>query len=115
MTRRAGLLNWGTAEEDEEKQEMNERKSDGDEGSEEDGEDDLFEINLEAVHALTSSPSYDWKRFPVRTGSVLLANCLLPAADISSAVPATSKAWNDLVWLRGILYVEKLGLDTKDA
>lgn len=106
MTRRAGLVNWGT-EEEEEKQETNEPKSDGDEGSEEDSEEDLFEINLEAVN--------DLKIFPARTSSVLLANCLLPAADISGAVPATSKAWSDLVWFRGFLYVDNLGVESKNA
>ncbi|KAL1224325.1 hypothetical protein V5N11_035444 [Cardamine amara subsp. amara] len=113
MTRRAGLVNRGI---EEEKQEANEPKRDGEGGSEEESEDDLFEINLEAVNDTTSSLTYDdCQRFPARTGSVLLANCLLPAADISSAVPATSRAWSDMVWFGGILYVENVRIESKKA
>ncbi|CAA7060870.1 unnamed protein product [Microthlaspi erraticum] len=110
MARRAGLVNRGT---EEEKQEANEAKRDSEEGSEEDGEeDDLFEINLDAVSDTTSSPPpYDWERPPAKTGSVLLANCLLPAAEISGAVPATSSAWSESVWFRGFLYIEALGTE----
>lgn len=110
MTRCVGLVNRGT--EEEEKQEP---ERDGEGSSEEDSEDDLFEINLEAVSDTTTSPRYDWQRFPARTGSVLLANCLLPAADISCAVPATSRGWSDLVWFRGVLYVGNLGVESKKA
>lgn len=112
MTRRAGLVNRGI---EEEKHEANERKRDGEGGSEEENEEDLFEINLEAVNDTTSPLTYDWQRFPARTGSVLLANCLLPAADISRAVPSTSRAWSDMVWFRKILYVENLGIESKKA
>ncbi|ESQ52253.1 hypothetical protein EUTSA_v10017448mg [Eutrema salsugineum] len=114
MTRRASYINIGT---EDKKQEANEPKHDGEGGSEEPGEeDDLFEINLDAVNDTTSSPpSYDWQRFPARTGSVLLANCLLPAADISCAVPATSRAWSDLVSFRMFLYVENIGIESKEA
>lgn len=112
MTRRDGLGNWGI---DEEKQEANGPKRDGEGGSEEESEEDLFEINLEAVNDTTSSLTYDWQRYPARTGSVLLANCLLPAADISSAVPATSRAWSDMVWFRRILYVENVEIESKKA
>lgn len=113
MTRRAGLVNRGT---EEEKQEASEAKRDGEAGSDEDGEeDDLFEINLDAVSDKTSSPPYDWQRFPARTGSVLLANCLLPAAEISGAVPANSRAWSELVWLRGFLYFENIRIESKKS
>lgn len=109
MTGNAGLVNLKT---EEEKQEANVPKQcRGEEGSEEDGEeDDLFEINLDSVSDARSS---DCLRFPARTGSVLLANCLLPAADISGAVPATSRAWSHMVGFRGFLYVEKLGTASK--
>ncbi|KAJ0259694.1 hypothetical protein HA466_0060100 [Hirschfeldia incana] len=113
MTGNTGLVNLKT---EEEKQEANVPKQcRGEGGSEEDGEeDDLFEINLEAVSDTKSSPSRNaCQRFPARTGSVLLANCLLPAADISGAVPATSRAWSHLVGFRGLLYVEKLGTESK--
>ncbi|CAN6834993.1 unnamed protein product [Brassica oleracea] len=106
MTGNAGLVNLET---EEEKQEANEPKQRS--GEEDCEEDDLFEINLEAVSDAKSSRRYECQRFPARTGSVLLANCLLPAADISGAVPATSRAWNDLVWFRRLLYVENLGTD----
>ncbi|KAG2309177.1 hypothetical protein Bca52824_028925 [Brassica carinata] len=103
MTGHTGLVNRET---EEEKQETKEPKQPCG-GSEEDvEEDDLFEINLEAVSDTQSSPRNASQIFPARTGSVLLANCLLPAADISGAVPATSGSWSDLVWFRGLLYVE---------
>ncbi|KAF8109013.1 hypothetical protein N665_0104s0319 [Sinapis alba] len=111
MTGHAGLVNRET---EEEKQETKEEPKQLCGGSEEDGEeDDLFEINLEALSDMKSSPRNACQRFPARTGSVLLANCLLPAADISGAVPATSRGWSDLVWFRGILYVENLGSESK--
>ncbi|CAH8387177.1 unnamed protein product [Eruca vesicaria subsp. sativa] len=108
MTGHAGLVNLGT---EEEKQEANEPKQPGGEGGSE--EDDLFEINLEALSDTKSSPRYECQRFPTRTGSVLLANCLLPAADISGAVPATSNAWSDRVRFRGFFYVENLRTESK--
>ncbi|KAG7643301.1 hypothetical protein ISN44_As02g031230 [Arabidopsis suecica] len=113
MTRCVGLVNRGT--EEEEKQEANEPEHDGEGSSEEDGEDDLFEINLEAVSDTATSPPYDWQRLPARTGSVLLANCLLPAAEISNAVPATSRGWSDLVWSRGVLYVDNQRIEGKNT
>ncbi|RID67104.1 hypothetical protein BRARA_D02205 [Brassica rapa] len=108
MTGHAGLSNMET---EEEKQEADVPKQGG--GEEDCEEDDLFEINLEAVSDAKSSRRYECQRFPARTGSVLLANCLLPAADISGAVPATSRAWNDLVWFKKLLYVENLGTESK--
>lgn len=58
-----------------------EMKLDDDEGH----NDDLFEIDLEAVN--TIPPPYYWESCFTRTGNTLLANCLLPIADVSSAVP----------------------------
>lgn len=49
-------------------------------------EEDLFEIDLEAVNHM-SAPHYWDSYFTSSTGSALLANCLLPVSDISSAVP----------------------------
>ncbi|KAL5716819.1 hypothetical protein ACHQM5_009938 [Ranunculus cassubicifolius] len=44
-----------------------------------DEDDELFEINLELANNISPAP---------KTGNVLLANCLLPVADVSCAVPA---------------------------
>ncbi|OWM82522.1 uncharacterized protein LOC116208775 [Punica granatum] len=53
-------------------------------------EEDLFEIDLEAVNSIPP-PKYYWGSYCANTtGTALLANCLLPAADISSAVPASA-------------------------
>lgn len=58
---------------------------DEDEEEEEDG--DLFEINLEIVNKIPP-PQYYWESyFTAATSSTLLANCLLPIADVSCAVP----------------------------
>ncbi|CAN8287436.1 unnamed protein product [Cochlearia groenlandica] len=113
MTGCASLVHQGTQQE-EETQQAKEPKHDNDVGGneKEDEEDDLFEINLEAVSDTKPSPP-SWQRSPARTGSVLLANCLLPAAEISCAVPATTRAWSDLVWFRGCLYVQNLGTENK--
>lgn len=48
-------------------------------------DDDLFEIDLEAVCAV--APPYYWESCFTRTANTLLANCLLPIAEVSSAVP----------------------------
>ncbi|KAI6697854.1 hypothetical protein NL676_017973 [Syzygium grande] len=64
----------------------------------EDEEDDLFEINLEAVDK-TPPPNYFWDDtscFAATTaaatsgGTTRFANCLLPAEEVSSAIPAKS-------------------------
>ncbi|KAK7278650.1 hypothetical protein RJT34_23684 [Clitoria ternatea] len=56
-------------------------------GTEED--EDLFEIDLEAVNCIPQ-PHY-WENYYTCTGNIaLLANCLLPISDISSAVPVVS-------------------------
>ncbi|RDX91049.1 hypothetical protein CR513_27026, partial [Mucuna pruriens] len=48
-------------------------------------EEDLFEIDLEAVNCV---PSH-YESYCTSTGNIaLLANCLLPISDVSSAVPA---------------------------
>ncbi|KAF4360078.1 hypothetical protein G4B88_030992 [Cannabis sativa] len=53
-------------------------------------EDDLFEIDLEAVDSIPP-PRY-WESCVTATESALLANCLLPISDLSSAVPMVSGA-----------------------
>ncbi|CAJ2672693.1 unnamed protein product [Trifolium pratense] len=57
-------------------------------GMEEDDED-LFEIDLEAVNYI-NPPLYNfWENNHfISTGEALLANCLLPKSHISSAIPA---------------------------
>ncbi|KAL2323092.1 hypothetical protein Fmac_027471 [Flemingia macrophylla] len=56
-------------------------------GMEED--DDLFEIDLDAVNCI--SPGDGWESYCTSTGNIaLMANCLLPISDVSSAVPAVS-------------------------
>lgn len=57
-------------------------------------EEDLFEIDLEAVNSIP--PPYYWDSYVTATGNALLANCLLPISDLSSAVPMVSKACNAL-------------------
>ena len=52
-------------------------------------EDDLFEIDLEAVNNIPP-PRY-WESGVTATESALLANCLLPISDLSSAVPMVSR------------------------
>ncbi|KAK7392602.1 hypothetical protein VNO78_21045 [Psophocarpus tetragonolobus] len=57
----------------------------------EEEEEDLFEIDLEAVNCI-SPPNY-WESCYTSTGNIaLLANCLLPISDVSNAVPAVSFA-----------------------
>lgn len=51
---------------------------------EEEEEGDLFEINLEIVNKIPP-PQYYWET--IITTNTLLANCLLPIADVSCAVP----------------------------
>ncbi|XP_018813649.1 uncharacterized protein LOC108985703 [Juglans regia] len=48
-------------------------------------DEDLFEINLEAVNSIP--PPYYWDSYFTATGNALLANCLLPISDVSGAVP----------------------------
>ncbi|XP_041026702.1 uncharacterized protein LOC121266918 [Juglans microcarpa x Juglans regia] len=52
-------------------------------------DEDLFEINLEAVDSIP--PPHYWDSYFTATGNALLANCLLPISDVSVAVPIVSK------------------------
>lgn len=52
-------------------------------------DEDLFEINLEAVNSIP--PPHYWDSYFTTSGSALLANCLLPISDVSGAVPIVSK------------------------
>ncbi|KAG2682946.1 hypothetical protein I3843_10G008600 [Carya illinoinensis] len=52
-------------------------------------DEDLFEINLEAVDSIP--PPHYWDSYFTATGNALLANCLLPISDVSGAVPIVSK------------------------
>ncbi|KAJ8754746.1 hypothetical protein K2173_012135 [Erythroxylum novogranatense] len=54
----------------------------------EEEEEELFEIDLEAVNNLP--PPHYWESYFTATRSTLFANCLLPIADVSSAVPIAS-------------------------
>ena len=49
-------------------------------------DEDLFEIDLDAVNCIP--PPHYWESYYTSTGNALLANCLIPISDISSAVPA---------------------------
>lgn len=50
-------------------------------------EDDLFEINLDVVNYIPP-PNYYWDCiYFTATTHALFANCLLPIADVSSAIP----------------------------
>ncbi|OAY42891.1 hypothetical protein MANES_08G024300v8 [Manihot esculenta] len=55
---------------------------------EDEEEEELFEIDLESVDRIP--PPHYWESYFTATGSALLANCLLPIADVSNAVPTTS-------------------------
>ncbi|KAF6165971.1 hypothetical protein GIB67_012868 [Kingdonia uniflora] len=57
-------------------------------GNEEEEDDELFEINLEAVSSIP--PPMYWEGCVTSTGSALFSNCLLPVSHVSSAVPITS-------------------------
>ncbi|KAF9595070.1 hypothetical protein IFM89_036529 [Coptis chinensis] len=62
------------------------------EGEEEDEEDELFEINLEFVNEIPP-PQCCKEGFSTKRKNVLLANCLLPISDVSSAVP--TNCWRE--------------------
>lgn len=57
-------------------------------------DEDLFEIDLEAVNSIP--PPYYWDSYVTATGNARMANCLLPISDVSSAVPTVSKACSAL-------------------
>ncbi|KAK4776120.1 hypothetical protein SAY87_024081 [Trapa incisa] len=55
----------------------------------EDEDDDLFEIDLDAVGDMPP-PTYYWGRYITSSATtVLFANCLLPITDVSKAIPAS--------------------------
>ncbi|OIW12169.1 hypothetical protein TanjilG_28577 [Lupinus angustifolius] len=57
----------------------------------EEEDEDLFEIDLEAVNCIP--PPHYWDRHYISTeNNALLANCLMPISDISNAVPACNNA-----------------------
>ena len=62
---------------------------------EEEEEEELFEINLEAVNIIPP-PQYYWESYVTATSNTLLANCLLPISDVSSAIPIVSKSSSDM-------------------
>ncbi|KAI3823496.1 hypothetical protein L1987_04934 [Smallanthus sonchifolius] len=64
---------------------------------EEDDEDDLFEIDLEAVGELP--PPYYWESCLTVTANTLFANCLVPITDVSSAVPMANPKDANQTWL----------------
>ncbi|KAA8518588.1 hypothetical protein F0562_016062 [Nyssa sinensis] len=57
-------------------------------------EEELFEINLEVVNNIP--PPHYWESYFTATSNALLANCLLPIAAVSSAVPMVTKACEPL-------------------
>ena len=61
-----------------------------------DDDDDLFEIDIDAVSSIP--PPHYWESGVTATGSALLANCLLPISDLSSAVPMVSRACSTLAF-----------------
>lgn len=76
---------------------------------EDDDDEDLFEIDLDAVCDLP--PPYYWESCLTVTANTLFANCLVPITDVSSAVPManpkdTNQAWlgpgsRRVIWVRG--------------
>ncbi|CAL5387493.1 unnamed protein product [Camellia sinensis] len=58
---------------------------------EDEEEEELFEINLEVVNNFPP-PQYSESYFTSSTNNALLANCLLPIADLAGAIPMVSKA-----------------------
>ncbi|GMJ13907.1 hypothetical protein HRI_005059900 [Hibiscus trionum] len=53
-------------------------------------DEELFEIDIEAANSIP--PPHYWEAFFTATSSALLANCLLPISDLSTAIPMVSKA-----------------------
>lgn len=61
------------------------------EEEEEEEEEELFEIDLEAVGDLP--PPYYWESYLTATANyTLFANCLVPIADVSSAIPMANNS-----------------------
>lgn len=58
-------------------------------GGIEEDEEDLFEIDLEAVNCISQHYNTYWEsNYFTSSRDALLANCLLPISHISSAIPA---------------------------
>ena len=58
-------------------------------------DDELFEIDLEAVNSIISPRHFcedTYGFFTATGGAALLANCLLPISDLSNAVPMADSA-----------------------
>ncbi|KAL4313164.1 hypothetical protein GQ457_01G015420 [Hibiscus cannabinus] len=53
-------------------------------------DEELFEINIEAANSIP--PPHYWEAIFTATSSALLANCLLPISDLSTAIPMASNA-----------------------
>ncbi|XP_055808651.1 uncharacterized protein LOC129877194 [Solanum dulcamara] len=70
---------------------------------EEEEEEEFFEIDLELVNNyFSASHNYNWESyFTASTSSTctLLANCLLPIADVSCAIPTSTKACDAFISL----------------
>ncbi|KAL7096639.1 hypothetical protein ACP275_10G091400 [Erythranthe tilingii] len=66
---------------------------------EDEEEEDLFEINLEIVNNFPPPQYCYWESYFNFTASsnALLANCLLPIADVSCAVPTVMRACDALI------------------
>ncbi|KAE8726669.1 solute carrier family 35 member F2-like [Hibiscus syriacus] len=69
------------------KQEISQMKYEGEEEDEE-----LFEIDIEAVNSIP--PPHYWEGYFTATSSALLANCLLPICDLSTAIPMACPAFS---------------------
>ncbi|XP_004249451.1 uncharacterized protein [Solanum lycopersicum] len=70
---------------------------------EEEEDEEFFEIDLELVNNYFSTPhNYNWEsyfRATTTSSCTLLANCLLPIADVSCAIPITTKACDAFISL----------------
>lgn len=62
----------------------------------EEDDDDLFEIDLDAVGNLP--PPYYWESYLTKTTNNLFANCLVPIADVSSAIPMANSKDREHTW-----------------
>lgn len=64
----------------------------------EEEDEDLFEINLEAVNEIFPAPDHYWESYftaATSKSTVLLANCLLPITDVSKAIPVVMPCFQD--------------------
>ncbi|KVH90362.1 uncharacterized protein LOC112522191 [Cynara cardunculus var. scolymus] len=92
------------------------------EEEEEEEEEELFEIDLEAVGDL--APPYYWESYLTATADyTLFANCLVPVADVSSAIPMGNpkQSWlgpgsGRVIWVREAQPLQKfVGISYLDA